>query len=147
MARDTAVAGTRVGTPGFMPPEQARGEAATGTASDVFALGALLFWMLTGDAPPTTHDEATRRLRAAPRRPVKRLTAIVLKCLAPDASLRYAHAAELAADLARYRAGLAVTAHRETALEQAGHWFVKYRTFILLIAAYLAMRAMFAFLR
>ena len=147
MARDTALAGTRVGTPGFMSPEQARGEAATGTASDVFALGALLFWMLTGDAPPATHDEATRRLRAAPRRPVKRLTAIVLKCLTPDASLRYAHAAELAADLARYRAGLAVTAHRETALERAGHWFVKYRTFILLIAAYLLMRAMFAFLR
>jgi serine/threonine protein kinase len=147
MAKDIAVAGTRVGTPGFMPPEQARGEAATGTASDVFALGAVLFWMLTGEAPPPSHDEAGRRLRAMPRRPIKRLTAIVLKCLAPDAAQRYPHAAELAADLARYRAGLPVAAHRETALERAGHWFVKYRTFILLVAAYLVMRAMFALLR
>jgi serine/threonine protein kinase len=142
-----APGGTRVGTPGFMSPEQGRGEAATGTASDVFALGALLFWMLTGDVPAASHDESSSRLRSAARRPPRRLTAIVLKCVAPDASHRYAHAGDLAADLARYRAGLPVIAHRETFFERAGHWFVKYRTFILLVAAYLVMRAMFAFLR
>jgi serine/threonine protein kinase len=146
MAAD-ASAGTRVGTPGFMSPEQARGEAATGTASDVFALGALLFWMLTGDVPQGSHDESASRLRQAAGRPPRRLTAIVLKCLTPDPSQRYTRAGDLAADLARYRAGLPVIAHRETVLERAGHWFVKYRTFILLVAAYLLMRAMFAFLR
>jgi serine/threonine protein kinase len=139
--------GTRVGTPGFMSPEQARGEAATGTASDVFALGALLFWMLAGDVPPASPEQSRSRLRGAASRPPRRLTAIVLKCLAPDASQRYGHAGDLAADLARYRAGLPVAAHRETPLERAGHWFVRYRTFILLVAAYLVMRAMFAFLR
>jgi serine/threonine protein kinase len=139
--------GTRVGTPGFMSPEQARGEEATGTASDVFALGALLFWMLTGEVPPAATDESRSRLRGAVSRPPRRLTAIVLKCLASDASQRYAHAGDLAADLARYRAGLPVAAHRETPLERAGHWFVRYRTFILLVAAYLVMRALFAFFR
>jgi serine/threonine protein kinase len=142
-----APGGTRVGTPGFMSPEQARGEAAIGAASDVFALGALLFWMLTGDMPPAAHDESTNRLRSAARRPPRRLTAIVLKCLSTEASDRYAHAGDLAADLARYRAGLPVAAHRETPLERAGHWFVRYRTFILLVTAYLVMRAMFALLR
>jgi serine/threonine protein kinase len=149
MIEDAAtLPGTRVGTPGFMPPEQARGEtAATSTTSDVFALGALLFWMLTGDTPPGPIDDALSQLNAAAARPARRLVAIVLKCLAAEPSDRYAHAAALAADLARYRSGQSVAAHRETILERLGIWFVKYRTFILLVAAYLVMRAMFAFLR
>jgi serine/threonine protein kinase len=143
-----ALAGTRVGTPGFMPPEQVRGEAAaTSTTSDVFALGALLFWMLTGDTPPAAIDEALRQLNGAATRPARRLAAIVLKCLAAEPSDRYTNAAELAADLARHRSGHSVAAHRETMLERLGIWFVKYRTFILLVTAYLVMRAMFAFLR
>ena len=142
-----ALSGTRVGTAGFMSPEQARGESATGTASDVFALGAVLYWMLTGATPANTREEANRQLRALASRPPVRLRAIVLKCLAPDVSERYAHAGDLAADLARYRAGQPVLAHRETPLERFGHWFIRYRTFILLVAAYLVMRAMFAFFR
>ena len=149
MIEDAAtLAGTRVGTPGFMPPEQARGEAAaTSTTSDIFALGALLFWMLTGDTPPRPIDNALHQLNAASIRPARRLAAIVLKCLAADPSDRYSNAASLAADLSRYRAGQSVAAHRETMLERLGIWFVRYRTFILLVAAYLVMRGMFAFLR
>jgi len=129
-----------------MSPEQVRGEVSTVAASsDVFALGALLFWMLTGGMPPATRDEAARRLKVSPARPTRRLGAIILKCLAPDPAERYAHAGDLAADLARYRAGQAVTAYRETAVERAGRWFTKYRTFILLVGAYLVMRALFAF--
>ena len=143
---EAAASATRVGTPGFMSPEQARGEAATGTASDVFALGALLFWMLTDAMPPPARDDALRVLNAAAR-PPRRLAAIVLKCLASEPSNRYSNAAALAADLARYRAGQPVAAHRETTLERIGLWFIKYRTFILLVAAYLVMRAMFAFVR
>ena len=141
---EAAASATRVGTPGFMPPEQARGEATS--TSDVFALGALLFWMLTDAMPPPARDDALRVLNAAAR-PPRRLAAIVLKCLASEPSDRYSNAAALAADLARYRAGHPVAAHRETTLERIGLWFIKYRTFILLVAAYLVMRAMFAFLR
>jgi serine/threonine protein kinase len=141
---EAAASATRVGTPGFMPPEQARGEATS--TSDVFALGALLFWMLTDATPPPARDDALRALNAAAR-PRRRLAAIVLKCLASEPSDRYSNAAALATDLARYRAGQPVAAHRETTLERIGLWFIKYRTFILLVAAYLVMRAMFAFLR
>jgi serine/threonine protein kinase len=140
-----AAPATRVGTPGFMPPEQARGEATS--TSDVFALGALLFWLLTNGTPPPARDDALRALNAAATRPPRRLAAIVLKCLAAEPVDRYSNAAALAADLARYRAGQPVAAHRESALERIGLWFIKYRTFILLVTAYLVMRAMFAFLR
>ena len=119
--------GVRVGTPGFMAPEQQTGDPALVTqASDVYSLGALLASML-GDTA------ATRRLRA-----------VIQKCMAPLPSARYANAGDLVAELARYRAGLAITAYREPAWERFVRWFDRYRTFILLVTAYLVMRALFA---
>jgi eukaryotic-like serine/threonine-protein kinase len=50
-------AGSRVGTPGFMSPEQARGEVdQLGPATDIYSLGATLYYMLTKQAPFTDHD-------------------------------------------------------------------------------------------
>jgi serine/threonine protein kinase len=128
----SSVPGTRMGTPGFMAPEQAQGRVSeVSPAADVYALGALLLWMLgIGGAP------IPRRLRA-----------IAEKCLAERPADRYPDAAHVVADLARYRAGLAVHACPETVWDKAGRWLAKYRTFILLIAAYLAMRAVLAWLR
>lgn len=124
-----AATGMRIGTPGFMAPEQDGGDTAdVGPRSDVFALGALLAWMFATDG-----------------RPAKRLRAIIAKCLTAQPSARYEHAGDLAADLVRYRDGLAVVAYRETWLDRAGRWFGKYRTFILLVLAYLVMRTLFAF--
>jgi serine/threonine protein kinase len=115
------------GTPGFMAPEQERGESdAVGPASDVFALGAVLKWMLGGQSPP------------------RRLGAIVARCLAPRPADRYADARDLSADLARYRAGQSVRAHRETPLDWLERWFDRYRAAVLLVAAYLAMRLILA---
>jgi serine/threonine protein kinase len=123
-------AGTRIGTPGFMAPEQERGDTAEATpASDVYSLGALLSWLLMS-------------VNLQPRR---RLRAIVGKCLQSAPEDRYPDAAALVADLGRYRAGLPVEAHPESALERAWRWAEKYRTFILLILAYLIMRAAFAY--
>jgi serine/threonine protein kinase len=122
--------GTRLGTPGFMAPEQQRGDAsAVGPAADVYALGAVLRSMLAGEKPP-------RRLRA-----------IVARCLADAPADRYADAGALIDDLARYRAGRAVEAYRESAIERAWRFSEPYRAFILLIVAYLVMRAAFAWLR
>lgn len=126
---DGTASGVRIGTPGFMAPEQQRGDASEATpAADVYSLGALLSWLL----------ERTERV---PRR----LRAIVAKCLQEAPDDRYPNAAALVEDLARYRAGHAVTAHRESALERIWRRAEPYRTFILLVLAYLIMRAAFAY--
>jgi eukaryotic-like serine/threonine-protein kinase len=128
--------GTRMGTPGFMSPEQADGNvAAVSPASDVFALGAVLSWLITGETPEH---------RA---RPSRRLRAIVAKCLAPSPADRYVDAVAVAGDLARYRAGEAVDALPETVIDRAVRVAGRHRTLIVLVAAYLVMRAIVAALR
>jgi serine/threonine protein kinase len=125
--RSGTAAGTRMGTAGYMAPEQQRGDAAlAGAPADVYSLGAVLERMLAGLPVP------------------KRLHAIIQKCLADSPSHRYADAGGLVQDLTRYQAGQAVTAYRESAWDVAGRWFERYRTFILLVAAYLVMRSLFA---
>jgi serine/threonine protein kinase len=140
-------AGTRIGTPGYMAPEQQRGDSsAAGPDSDVYSLGAVLFWLLTRTTPPAEADAALRALGGVEPPIARRLRAIVVKCLAADRAARYPDAGALVADLARYRAGQPVAAHRDTALERAGQWFARYRVFILLLLTYLLMRAAFAFM-
>jgi serine/threonine protein kinase len=139
--------GTLIGTPGFMAPEQAAGDITLiGPATDVFALGALLFWLLT-DELPSADDLARVNRSLRDRRVSRRLRAIVTRCLAPHAADRYAKAGEIAADLVRYRGGQAVAAYPETVFDRAGRFFTTYRTFILLVAAYVVMRAIVAYIR
>ncbi|MEO5820772.1 MAG: serine/threonine-protein kinase [Vicinamibacteraceae bacterium] len=137
--------GTRIGTPGFMAPEQQRGDASTaGPAADVYSLGAVAFWLLTGEPAPASVDAATRGLAALQPKPSRRLRAIVARCLAEAPVDRYVDASALAADLARYRAGEAVLAHPESASERVVRFLDRYRAVILLMTAYLVMRALFA---
>ena len=143
---DRTSPGTRVGTPGFMSPEQARGSADVGPASDVYSLGALLFWLLSGEAPEGPREEAARRFAELAPRPPRRLRAITLKCLSARPPDRYRDAAALAEDLARYRTGAAVEAHRETPTDRLRRFATNYRGAILLVLAYLVMRTVFAFL-
>jgi serine/threonine protein kinase len=139
--------GTRLGTPEFMAPEQSRGDVnAVGPPSDVYALGAILYWLFTGRPPPGDPDGVRSTLAAVRPTVPKRLRAIAVKCLAAEPRLRYDDAAALGADLTRYRAGLAVSALPETALDRAQRWFATYRTFVLLIAAYLVVRTVIALL-
>jgi serine/threonine protein kinase len=136
--------GVRIGTSGFMAPEQARGDAAeAGPPADVYALGALLCWMLTGDTPASA-AAAVERLSAVQPPAPPRLRSVIGRCLAERPADRYDSAAALVADLARYRQGQSVSAHRDTLLERAGRAFTRYQTFVLLLLAYLIMRAVFA---
>ena len=127
--------GTVMGTPGYMSPEQARGDVAHLDArSDIFSLGALLRFLLT-DSPAAPSNSNAKKLD-------KSLEAICAKAGASDPASRYPSVPELALDISRYLDGLAVGARRETALEKAGRFYRRYRFFILLILAYLAMRVL-----
>jgi serine/threonine protein kinase len=119
--------GTVLGTPGYMSPEQARGEVeSVDGRSDIFSLGALLRFMLNEGGLPPRLD--------------KSLEAIWQKASAEKPESRYASVQDLALDVSRYLDGLAVAAHRESLYEKASRFYGRYRFFILLIAAYLLMR-------
>jgi eukaryotic-like serine/threonine-protein kinase len=127
--------GTVMGTPGYMSPEQARGQVERlDPRSDIYSLGALLRFLLTG------HPELSS-LPDGPRLD-KSLAAICLKSMAASPADRYPSVQEMALDVSRYLDGLAVGAHRESVFEKAGRFYRRYRFFILLIAAYLAMRVL-----
>jgi type II secretory pathway pseudopilin PulG len=113
--------GTVAGTPGFMAPEQARGESVDARA-DVFALGATLFYVIAGK-PPYASDSATEMIglagagrppdwRAMPPQVPPDLRAIVQKAMASQSAARYADAGALAADLRQFLVGNLVGAYR-----------------------------------
>jgi serine/threonine protein kinase len=117
--------GTILGTPGYMAPEQARGEIdRMDERTDVYALGALLGFLLAGEEVP------------------KALEAIRRRAMADDPEDRYRQVDELAADLARYLAGLAVSAHRESLADRARRFARNHRTAILLVLAYVLVRVL-----
>jgi serine/threonine protein kinase len=121
--------GTILGTPGYMAPEQARGEVARiDERTDVWALGAILAFLLEGEEPPPRPLAAIRR-----------------RAMADEPGERYPKVEELAADLSLYLAGLPVGAHREGWLERISRFARRYRTPILLILAYLLMRVLLIF--
>jgi serine/threonine protein kinase len=128
--------GAIVGTPGYMAPEQLTGRStAVDERADVFGLGGILCFLLTGDHPPTGLPDGERWLAVpAP------LRAICERARAPLPEHRYRSASELAADVANYVDALPVTAHREGLLERGRRVAVRHRTALLLILAYLVMR-------
>ena len=138
---DADEAGAVLGTRGFMSPEQASGTPSDVTPrTDVYGLGGILYMLLTG-VPP----DGDGGIRFADSAYVPRpLRSICLKALADAPGDRYASVPALAADIARFRSGDKVEAHHETLVDRTARFGRAYRTPILLVLAYIVMRAVVA---
>jgi serine/threonine protein kinase len=131
------VAGAIMGTPAYMPVEQATGEAVDERA-DVYALGAMLYHVLAGAPPYTgkTSDDVLERVIKGPPPALADRTAgippdlvtIVEKAMAHDAADRYPTAKELADDLKKFQTGQLVGAHRYSTWALVRRWIRRHRT-------------------
>jgi eukaryotic-like serine/threonine-protein kinase len=140
------VAGSVMGTPIYMPPEQARGHPVDERA-DVYALGAILYHVIAGQPPyhGATPEKLLAQVRTAPPPSIESLetgiaadlAALVGKAMARDPSARYPNAGALADDLRRFLAGQLVRAHDYSAAERAARWIRAHRALARLLAAIL----------
>jgi eukaryotic-like serine/threonine-protein kinase len=135
---DRTVAGAVMGTPSYMAPEQARGEPLDYRA-DVYALGGLLYTVLTGQ-PPRTGSAELMIAEACSESPPpveavepgipRDLAAICARALAFEPAARYPTARELADDLHRFQTGRLVAARDYTVGQRIAHWVRRHRALV-----------------
>jgi tRNA A-37 threonylcarbamoyl transferase component Bud32 len=145
--------GAVLGTPSYMSPEQAHGVKEVGPPADVYALGAILYHLLTGRPPfngPSTFDVLQKVIKedvVSPRKvnPViaKDLETICLKCLDKNPARRYARAGDLAGDLSRFLAGEQIHARPAGPFRRAGRWVGRHWKAGALVVALLGVAALY----
>jgi serine/threonine protein kinase len=124
--------GDIVGTPSYMSPEQAASRKDVGPAADLYALGAILYKLLSGRPPFDGESpmEVLDQVRSADPVPLRQLRpnlprdveTICLKCMAKEPQRRYDSAAGLADDLARFLEGRPILARPVGIIERAWRW-------------------------
>jgi WD40 repeat protein/serine/threonine protein kinase len=135
-AQGMTVVGTVLGTPPYMPPEQARGERVDERA-DVYALGAVLYHLLAGTPPyeGETAEQLLSQIKSTPPLSLEArqsgvppdLVTIVRKAMARDSRERYPTARELAEDLRRFQTGQLVSARRYSTWTLIERWLKRHR--------------------
>jgi eukaryotic-like serine/threonine-protein kinase len=124
--------GAVLGTPGYMAPEQERGEVGLiDQRTDVFAMGAILRCLLREPGPGSGGS------------PSRALWAICNKAMAAEISARYSSVQELAADIGKYLDDMPVSAYRENIFERMVRLVNRNRVAVVLVLAYLLMRMLF----
>jgi serine/threonine protein kinase len=143
--------GVVLGTPGYMAPEQARGEVdRVDPRSDVYSLGAVLQFLLTGQIPneaPTAVNETGPGRSAGGHLgggngPPRQLAAVVEKAMAEDPDERYDTAAELAEEIERFVDGRQLLAYPESPVVRIGRFLARHRVAVILLLTYVVVRAL-----
>lgn len=131
--------GAVLGTPSYMSPEQAQSTESVTTAADIYALGAIMYELLTGQPPhkgATAFETVMSVRNNTPPTPRKlnsqvdsELELICLKCIERDPNDRYSSAAALASDLENWLAGDAISVKHPSFRAAAAQWLKQNRKF------------------
>lgn len=144
---DLTNTGAILGTPSYMPPEQATGDTVITTAADIYSLGAILYELLTGSPPyrGSTAVETVMQVRDGQLEPPRKkcptvdrdLELICIKCLEHVPDQRYGSALALANDLEAWLADGRISIRPPSIAAQASRWFQRNRRWAYLGSAVL----------
>lgn len=146
--------GAILGTPSYMSPEQAEGKQSVTTAADIYALGAIMYDLLTGQPPhkgATAFETVMSVRNNTPLEPRKlnpnvdsELELICLKCIERNPEDRYSSAAALASDLENWLSGNAISVKHPSFSAAAGRWMKQNRKLAYMVFALLLGLALIA---